>query len=310
VPPKLSLYNDYESTVQFISNIRAIALGQRRRVWLDFDETTQIGPAAMLVLLAEIYRCRKIEANAARVTGSYPADKKLERDLQDAGFYKLLDVRNRLPDQNPSGQTEYIPFVTGTKTVGEVADGLQKALLGPTIHMRPDLSSKLYRGLTEAMTNVVQHAYPPDAPGPRRFKSRWWLVGHIDKQKQQLMVMLFDQGVGIPKTLPKNYNAELITAMLGSLGIITPRHAEFIQAAMALGRSKTKDEHRGRGLQDLRSFVDNAGTGSLTIFSSRGQFEYRAGGKESLTNHDKSLGGTLIEWTVPLAALENVSNGD
>jgi hypothetical protein len=115
--------------------------------------------------------------------------------------------------------------------------------------------------------------------------------------------MLYDQGVGIPSTLPKNYSMEMINSALSLLKIIQPQDGEMIQAAMQIGRSRTRLVHRGKGLADLRGFVERAGSGSLRILSGKGYYEYFADGREKVQNMGASLGGTLIQWRVPLSAI-------
>lgn len=306
VPETLDLFGNYDQTASFLAEIRNIALRKRRNIELHFDEAKKILPGAMLCLVAECYRCRYIDRRNPRVTGNYPADPTVTRILQDIGFFDLLDVHNPLPPQPNTYPLEYIKVFSGNRAVGEQAEQLKLALLGDAIHMDPVASTKLYRGLTEAMTNVVHHAYPGEISSSiPRLKNRWWLVGHVDKENRELMVMFFDQGVGIPATLPIRYPGEYINSILAGLRLSDPNDGDLIRAAMRIKRSQTLESHRGRGLNDFRAFIDQCGGGSLRIISRRGLYAYSADQSETSAPLKTNLGGTFIEWTVPL---QNISN--
>ncbi len=295
--------------MEFIREFRRVALAERRPVRLDFSNTKYIGPAASLVLVAEVYRCMQIAQD--RVIGTYPKDKELERMLQDTGFFDLLDVASRLPTTEKKGPLEYIKFQTGTRALGPDAYHLEQALLGEERKLDKGASAKLYRGITEAMTNVVQHAYMDLRKEPiPRLHNQWWMVGHIDRDKQDLMVMFFDQGVGIPATLPFKHANEVIAAALVKFNIIKSQDGELILAAMELGRSRTDLSHQGRGLNDLRAFIDKSGAGSLKILSRNGEYTYSSSKQETTKNHRLSLGGTLIQWTVNLPSVLAQQNLD
>ncbi len=305
VPEELDLFGGYESMMRLVKSIRRIALMERRRIRLVLDNAKTIKPAAMLCLVSEIYRCRHIDSSP-RVTGTYPNDSKLKHVMQDTGFFDLLDVRNPFPTLAVNYPLEYIKVVSGVSAVGEDAHRLKGALLGDAIKMDEVASAKLYRGLTEAMTNVVQHAYPKeiDATIPR-LRNRWWLVGHVDKKDRELMVMFFDQGVGIPETLPLKHPREYIQSLLSALKLTESNDGHMILAATRIGRTQTGDINRGRGLHDFRGFIDQCGGGSLRILSRRGSYTYLADGTESTRALNGNLGGTLIEWTVPLDKISN-----
>lgn len=305
VPEVLDLFAEYDKTANFLNQIRTIALKQRRNLRLVFDNTQLIHPGAVICLVSEIYRCRKIETNRKRVDGTYPKNARVRRILQDIGFFELIDVQNPLPPAVDNYPMDYIKVFSGVRAVGEEADRLKYALLGDAIKMNPGASGKLYRGLTEAMTNVVHHAYPKEIRSRLpRLKNRWWLVGHVDKEQRELMVMFFDQGVGIPTTLPLRY-PEYLGQILSGLRLTDPNDGDLIRAAMRVRRSQTLEAHRGHGLNDFRAFIDQCGGGSLRIVSRRGLYSYTSDGTEESHGLRISLGGTLIEWKVPLEKISN-----
>jgi len=125
----------------------------------------------------------------------------------------------------------------------------------------------------------------------------------VNRLRRDLTITFCDLGVGIPRTLPKLYPMEMVRAVLSLLPGVKPNDGDMIRAGMELGRSATKERHRGKGLNDLRKFIDFAKAGELYVFSNRGRYRYAAGSVESVENYDKSIGGTLLKWTVPMASV-------
>src|SRR5439155_16827880 len=78
LPKILDIIDRYDETVAFMGELRAAAAAsQASGVTLIFDAVEEIRPGAMLLLLAEIDRCRRIFSKR-RVTGTYPNNQKLE----------------------------------------------------------------------------------------------------------------------------------------------------------------------------------------------------------------------------------------
>lgn len=305
VPEELDLIKNFDETTEFIHDIRTIALKEKRPVRLVFDNVKRIKPAALLLLLAELHRARLIHG-PIRVTGTYPKEKRLEKMLSATGFFSILGVAPRNKNKtNTQYPLEYIKFVSEDRTTQGTARRLREQLFGDVVTIEPKPRRQLSRAIDEAMLNAGQHAYPLGSLNDHPEKGRWWLAGHVNKRSGELMVMFCDLGVGIPRTLPKRYPIELILAALSYVPGIRPNDAEMIQAGMTIGRTRTKEENRGKGLNDLRRFIDESGIGELHIFSRKGHFHYKPGHEEKLRNSDTSVGGTLIQWSVPLKEISN-----
>ncbi|TBR07402.1 MAG: hypothetical protein EPO47_11245 [Rugosibacter sp.] len=300
VPKMLDLVSNYEETAEFVRDMRLAALRNHRNVFLDFDNTERIHPTALLLLLAETHRCRLLHGHE-RVVGTYPKNPALERLFVRTGFFNLLGVKSKTEVKPLSYPVEYIPFQSNNRLDTSMPRKIREELLGDKVVMHPKARSRLFRAITEAMINVGQHAYPAYSLKAHPVKGRWWMAGHVNKSKNELMFTFCDLGVGIPETLPKIYTWERIRFALSLLPGVKPNDGEMIQAGMTLGRSRTREEHRGRGLNDLRSFIDIAGAGELYIFSRKGRYRYSVGGEEKVFNSEISMSGTLIKWSVPLA---------
>lgn len=299
LPTVLDLIGNFAETAEFVADLRRAARTTQRRVELHFDRVERIRPAALLLLLAELQRCRLMHGHQ-RVTGTYPNDAKLERMLEATGFFNQIKVRHRNPEPARDYPVDHIKVISDLRVDGREVAGLREQLFGPNVVMPDVARSGLFRALSEAMTNVVQHAYPKSAASEHPVRNRWWLGGHVNRPRGELTITFCDLGVGIPATLPKLYPWEKIRAALSVLPMMTPNDGDMIKAAMTLGRSVTRESHRGKGLNDLRRLIDIAQAGELHIFSDRGAYKYGANGVESVQNYHESIQGTLLKWTVPM----------
>lgn len=308
VPESLCLDTNYDETVGFVRELRTLALRHRRPVQIDFTRAKVIKASALLLLLAELHRCRIIRGPKL-VTGTYPKDEKLERMLCAMGFFDILDVRNRVTVKR-TYPMNYIKFESADRLKEHQARKLRTELLGDKIVMQPAPRRRLQRAITEAMLNAVQHAYPKGSYKTNPGRKRWWLTGSYNRKSKDLTIMFCDLGVGIPATVTKLYLIEHIRSALSALPGIQVSDGQMIRAAMVLGRTSTGNQGRGRGLNDLRSFIDQAGSGELKIFSKKGSYTYHAGGEEETENYQYSIGGTLIKWRVPIANVTDWSGDE
>lgn len=302
VPENFSLTDHYEEVCSFFQQLRHLALGRRRRLTLNFKTIKRLSPAATLILAAEVDRWRRYNGIKLRAVDVDDWDSEVRRLLQEMGFFELLNVQNpdRYVADNGTG-LRLIKFMSADLAEGQLAREFRIALervAGPNF-ARP----LLFGGVTEAMANVIHHAYPNDgkfaAPPLRK---RWWLSGSFDPSTHTITVLFFDQGVGIPSTLPRSRHWERARGFLQDRKLSGNDDAAMIKAAMEVGRSRTGDEWRGHGLQNIRQFVEDSPSGRLRIVSRHGEYLYDQGGQDAMIRHPISVGGTLIEWEVSLPA--------
>jgi len=224
-------------------------------------------------------------------------DPEIRRLLIQMGYFELLGLlRPRIRTTESS-----ITFVNfrrgepGASDSGKMAQDLRvdiEAIVGTGISRK-----RLFEGLSEAITNVSQHAYPPSVLGGD--KKRWWLSASFDRASRNLNVIFYDQGVGIPKTLPSSDLWENIKDAFSRWS-----DSEKIGAAMEYGRSSVNRPERGKGLKNLLEFAKAYEDGKLSIYSGHGLYrlEHTRDDRIRTTSreHKRSIGGTLIEWSVKL----------
>ena len=117
IPERLSLRENYKETVQVIAGLRDAVLRGNTPTQLYFDQVRYLEPAATLLLVAEIFRCRQLRRwrGGHTVMGNYPSTSEVFFQLREMGFYQVLDVdaRELLPDGRPrEDRPHFIRFRT------------------------------------------------------------------------------------------------------------------------------------------------------------------------------------------------------
>ena len=301
-PEIFSLSENFSGVTEVLHQIRERTEPQRQerneRTYINFRKIRKLSPAAALVLAAELDRWNKIpkKHGPLKTVDVLEWDPQIRRLLGDMGFFDLLRVvAPATPEENE--KIRYVKFHTGKKADGEAIVSLRKEHLDPVVGGFPGKRS-LYAAVTEAMTNVVHHAYEKTQSGLSFQKlHNWWLSASYNSADREVTILLYDQGVGIPETLPRKFREQL-------RGLVTNHndHAQMIKAAHDLSRSANEKQHRGHGLQrDVRAYLQNLNClGQYRVASLKGEYIYRklvdGTHHEDLENHDQPLHGTLIEW--------------
>jgi hypothetical protein len=288
---RIDLEENYERTITDLTNVRRAVANGVNIPDLDFSRLGYISPSAALLLASEVDSWKAaIKGRRGRLRAKTdtwtPSVKKL---LCQMGFFELLGMK-RPEDPGIPINTTFLPFirrnVTDARTsAGEMAKELRKQI--ESVAGVEIVKQLLFEGLSEAITNVSQHAY-----SPTDHVRDWWMSGAIDKGL--VIVSFYDHGRTIPGTLPASKIFEKIKDRFGGWN-----DGEKIRAAMEVGRSSTGIEGRGKGLQNFLQIIRHYPGSRLRIFSNRGRLTvsntpsglvFESGVAES------PLLGTLIEW--------------
>jgi len=300
-PESLNIFNRFNrrETVEFIEQIRNhSALGYA--ILLDFTRVKTVYSCGTILLLAEIDRIQRILGEKADIKSTYPKDEIVEKSFQQIGLLKLLNKAHRVSITEEDRNVFYWRYSTGScvspGTADEMLTGIKKEL--------PVGYQKVVAGIEEAMTNSVHHAYilsrgdKLDTNFPNTPK-RWWLFAQI--MDKQLHIVICDLGIGIPETLPRVWKeqvGDLLTAGLNK----KERNKLMLERSFVVGRTRTDQKHRGKGLKDIRKAAEQLG-GQLRLHSDDvcASFDYRGTAPMiSYNGFNQSIMGTVIQWSIPL----------
>lgn len=312
LPENLNFSADYEQTALYFLVIRkivSIPKSAKRTYKLKrviFDNIKSISTSASLVLTAELSRWED-HIRAALTPQVDQWDPAILAQLYELGFFALFSNCNVNTKSivNRSGSfLRLAPYIKGAhgdvKKRSELKSELER-LVGDNIDKWHFLSS----GLSEAITNVTHHAYPPGCSIADEDKT-WYMGGSYNKNTKELRIVFYDQGVGIPASLPASQIWERVLEFFSRFSITgadRKKDAVLLRAAVEYERTSTMKSDRGKGLQDLLIFVKQRKNGYLSILSQKGLFKFAVvNGNEStkIESFKHSIEGTLIIWKVKL----------
>lgn len=298
-PKKINLSDSYQETIEFLGQVGLLARGLKGRFHVDLTSVEEITPAGALLLVAAFDRWKKISPGQRLKAISLKRwNPDVRRKLKEMGFFEILGAQCEIIDPASDVDDRYLPFLTGEGSEGEQAKHLRKKIeeFGPELADR----GSFYDGLVEAMTNVRQHAYPPNEK-----VRKWWMSASVNVARNKLTVMFLDHGLGIPATLPRSKGWEQVRGVLASFASDALKDdANLIRAALSVEKSSTGLAYRGNGLrQDIRGYVEtHQAHGRLRVLSKKGKCVYEkiTNGQEKMLTERLTvpLHGTFIEWSI------------
>jgi hypothetical protein len=289
---------------QFLDDIGRRVLIERVPVTVDFRETEAFTLAGTILVFAEIDRIATLsrEHVPKPLTLIDPRRRRPREVLKQIGLHGLTGDRC---DTVPS--RDDVVYWKATK--GSDQSGNKLAMIEVVAdRVREQYSgqlglSDLWRAVSEAVANSVDHAYKkPRADGFQGLPdTKWWMFTQI--KDGVFFAAVCDLGCGyratIGETVPERFASQLASLLIGF-----NKDAGAIHTAMEYGRSGTEEEHRGKGSRDAMSVLEKHQNGELMAISNTGWMAYSyANGREE-RRHNGSLGtnikGTILWWKLPL----------
>ena len=266
-----------------------------RAVLIDFGATEKVFSDGMLLLVSEIRRLLRYSRGGASMSCTVPLHDKVAQVLKQVGLFDMLGVTCSVHPRDSD-------VVAWRHAYGAGAEGsrFDDVLADYDGEITPALSSALYRGVSEAMTNVVNHAYS----APRQdglevdMKNDWWMFSA--EQNGMLSVVFCDLGAGISGTLPAKrpqvWKRILLRSRRGD--------GSVIRYAVADSVSRTRQGHRGKGLGQIVKLIEGVPGAKVAVLSNRGAYSRDAHGEVKVAEFSGSILGTLINWQIPLPSRE------
>lgn len=325
-PEKLDLYDadNHELFIAFIEKIRSAA-ARLKRVYINFQNSYEIHAAAGLLLVAEVDRL-VTNISGLKIRSYFPpkyirnklhGSAIVEGALKQIGFFHIIGQASKASYKLSS--IKKWKQLSGHTADGSLANSLIESM---QTSISPLHKRKLYRGAIEAIANCVEHAYPTNRrDGLNICDKRWWMLVGVDDER--LVIIVCDLGVGIPVTLPIKNRGGILEFIKSKFNLNADSDGDMILASTYVKRTRTEQEHRGKGGSDFRTVTKQFPTALLSIRSNRGVFimsgpqgiilknkpERRmvpdTQNHEAVANRTKSICGTIIEWHISLQDLSN-----
>lgn len=302
-PAEMNL--DKPETLSFLNQVRLAANNKKKYFGIDFTKIRSITPSCALVFTSEIHRSSLVRGskNRLRVIDFNKWDSDIKYLLRDMGMFDLLRISN-LPKnfmkEPKASNKRFFKFVSDKTINGEKSVVFRDAV-AEAISDIPN-KKRLQKAISEAMDNALFHGYPDGFVNNSPFKQkRWWLSASFDYSDNTLTLMFFDQGIGIPKSLPQVH-----PGLFGRIINMFDDDDKKIEAATKAGRSSTNKDHRGKGLPQIIDYVKKYDkSGLIKITSGKGIYSLvkRPDTRKpdiKLSINEFDINGTLIEWQIKL----------
>lgn len=302
-PPRLNFQGECKDTIKFLSEIQTeIVSGRTHNVLIDISLVEEISPAVAVVLLAEVTRCVFYARRVKRLQGNFPKTDRAKQVLTDVGFFRAFRVKSPVFTSSEASRV-YVKTIAGNRSDGRYTRPLLN--LFERVCGLPAIAGKrLYGALIECMDNVKGHAYPEVSGSRADLVGEWWMCGFADPVNDQLALVFYDLGEGIPTTIKRKKRIRFQS-------YLNFTDSRILTKAITVGLSSKQSPRRGTGLPSLREFVDFAPGGFLRVISGAGDVRYIGATRKIETRTlNAPLAGSLIVWTIRGNSTDMECEGD
>lgn len=274
-----------------LGDLRKIIGVRRRDICLDFSKTEKMYSDGTLLFFSEMHRLIRHVEGKIQINFLPSKNEKVSQVLKQIGFIDLIGAQTQVTPKDDDVVNWRVAH--GAQVEGKKYDDILAEYDGDIA--RP-LQEKLFTGITEAMTNVANHAYDLkriDGLNVSDESKDWWMFSQ--EKDGYLSVSFCDLGAGIPRTLPSKHPSVWKQILL----LNKSNDADIIDHAVRKSVSRTNNAGRGNGLGQIIQVVQAQPEGQVVIYSNRGTFT-KINGTKRLFRHSDSILGTLIFWKIPL----------
>lgn len=261
-------------------------------IQLSFRYTRKFIASGTLLLFSELSRLSELgHLKGVKFRCTSAENEKANQVLQKIGLFKLCSFR-----------TKVVPSAEDVVS-WNVAHGwtIEPELYAPAIEARegsvaPRLMDGVWKGLAEATSNAVEHAYidvRSDRLNLKAKKRDWWLFSQ--EKEGKIFVALCDLGIGIPRSLPLTKRGKGIWQRLLKIWNSQPKDSQAIREAIETSRTRTGLAERGKGLGEISDAVSALPDGEVWVYSNKGLY-YKSESEERLHEYSDSILGTLVMW--------------
>ena len=305
-PENFGLETDYDGVISFLHKLREeIKPGTRRQVIADMRSVRVMSPAAALCLASEFDRWQRIVGKKLQPLTVSSWDRKVLRHLFSMGLFELLGTRIA-PHLRASPSDDipiWLKFSSQTVIDGSIPKHLRKKI-EQALGSLGNLRQPLYGPLLEAIKNAVEHAYPDgslDDYGKSRLGPRWWMLGVAEPAKRRIGVIVLDQGITIPGSLPSSGMWRQLQKVLGTSG---DGDKDRIAAAVEYGKTRTRLDERGKGLSEIIGLAARDPSNHVRIYSRNGFYQATGSMPGTVEARALPLAGTLIQWDLQVPTMK------
>ena len=294
-PKIFSLINNPEEVSEFFNEVKSYIVSRQKKkvnVFFNLSEVEEVTIDAIIYLLALIKNLQSHGLTKRRFQGNLPENIKAAEMFAESGF--LSFVNSNMPAINTNANK--ITIRTGRSNDSNVLKEICEFIISKAGCSRVN-TKFLYVLMAEMMYNTYEHAYDD-----KSLTSKNWYI-FVECDEKVAKITFADTGLGIPKTMRKNFGERLLGIPPDKL-VVSALNGEF--------RSQTKLPYRNNGLPTIKSYVDKEMIRNLYLISNRAYClgKYIKGQVEIDTKVlQNAIMGTMFYWEVPFSKLRGDANG-
>lgn len=278
-PEILCLFSNTEQCISFFTEVES-RMRAGDEIYFDMSGIKRLDASSVIYLLS-IFKNMKHNSIEYHIRGNVPKSAENYSYLRSTGFFSFVS-------SNVTGiqiDSTSVMIKEGEKVLNNIASSICDFIMEKTGRNRIQINH-LYELIIELMNNTKHHAYDHDS-----IVHNWYIYCHEKDGKVQ--VVFFDNGAGIPSTVNKSKYEEL-QRWLNDHGLMIGGDVDILEAALdGAFRTRTMEEHRGKGLPMLKMMMENKEILNTYIVTNRA---YYSGTKKR--DMKESLHGTLYYWEV------------
>lgn len=292
-PQRLCLYSiaDRPTTLMFLTQIDMIAGDEDNKYIIDISGVEYASAAASVLLFAKVNRAQLRYKKPNLFSFKWPKKNKNphgHRWIVATGLSKALlsgdDVKLKaLTEGDAYYQSAVEPYEQVINTV---------SMLQRNANLNKAQLKLLIAAVSEAMLNVSHHAYEDtfvkqieDLGG-----KRWWQCSWFDPEKNSLVFIICDLGIGLGKSFQK---ADIEFRKMTEI--------QCVLTALTVGESRFRGAGRGNGSEDIKRPIGSGCSVSetLLVFTGNARYSYTSlSGNMHCEQVKEFIPGTIIEWTL------------
>ena len=322
LPEVFSFDDNYLESATVIGIIRRAIEEGRHIGYIDFSRMKHISPACLTVFSCYADLWKQLQPSLKILPMTWQPG--IFEMFKQIGFIETLGFN--------SDDKGNVPLNVGLPAAGIKYLGLRKYLIpapgediGALVRgIRKDIecfagckfnTQAMFASVTEAITNIKDHAYANEKRG--RLPRKWWLSVSLDTASSLLHIIIFDRGLGIPRTMQESSKFSAYRRLAYS--VLANNWAEKDRLFLAFERTRNEVAGRraiaikgghGNGCGDLLQMAESASLvegnneqGILSVISNNARYVYKAsyGVDPGVSRALKcSLQGTLLEWRIKI----------
>ncbi len=305
MPTHFSLTRSGKEISSLLFEIEKCVLRRGVAAKIDFKKTEMIHVEACILLFSEVERFISCASISKPITIIDPVRRRPREVLKQIGLHNLTGDSSDVVPERPD-----VVFWKATRGFDQSGSALGPMVkyVAATVNQTATqkvVQSGIWKGVSEAVTNSVDHAYKfPRKDGFVRLQgSRWTMFTQI--KDGLLTIAVCDSGCGYSESVPKTIPEHIIGSLSALFTSKLSADSQAILLAMEYGRTSTGQAERGKGSRDALRVLTEHKRGEMFIYSNCGSVRYKfneasASPEYSAVSLDFYVSGTIIGWILPI----------